>query len=395
MEEGSRYSISGGFGATLARIGGGNSQADLSNPGGATGASPRVSLDVSRINFLGLGHTVSVRTRYSTLEKRGLFDYLAPRILNQSNLDLSFDALYDDSRDVRTFSAQRAEVSTQVTDRLTKAITAFFRFSYRHVSVGKLRIDPLLIPRLSQSDRVGMFSANFVEDRRDDPTDAHKGRYDSVDLGYSSSVFGSQVSFLRLLTRNATYHRITRKLLLAREISLGIAPAFGRIQLSPTDPDPIPLPERFFSGGGETMRGFPENQAGPRDQKTGFPLGGSALLFHKTELRFPLIGDNIGGVIFHDMGNVYSTPGNISFRVHQKSLTDFDYMVHAAGFGIRYKTPIGPVRGDLAYSINPPSYNGFKGTFNDLLICTAANNCTSAHQQISHFQFFFSIGQTF
>ena len=58
-----------------------------------------------------------------------------------------------------------------------------------------------------------------------------------------------------------------------------------------------------------TIRGFPMNQAGPRDPETGFPLGGNALLFHSTELRFPLIGDNIHGVLFHDMGNVYSGLG--------------------------------------------------------------------------------------
>jgi outer membrane protein insertion porin family len=395
MQEASRYSVSGGVGATLARIGGGNAQADLTNPGGSTGVSPRVELDVSRINFLGLGHTVSLRSRYSTLEKRGVFDYLAPRIFNHQNLDLSFDALYDDAHDVRTFSAKRAEVSMQLTDRLTKALTSFFRYSYRRVNVGTLKIDPLLIPRLSQADHIGMFSANLVEDRRDDPTDAHKGRYNTLDVGYATALFGSRTSFLRVLGRNATYYRVTRKLLLARELSLGIAPAFGNTVTSPIDDDPIPLPERFFGGGGETMRGFGENQAGPRDLKTGFPLGGSALLFNKTELRFPLIGDNIGGVAFHDMGNIYSSPGAISFRVHQKDLTDFNYMVHAAGFGIRYKTPIGPVRLDLAYSINPPRFNGFKGTFNDLLICTSANNCTTAQQRISHFQFFFSIGQTF
>ncbi len=395
MQEASRYSVSGGIGATLARIGGGNAQADLSNPGGSTGVSPRVEFDVSRINFLGLGHTVSLRTRYSTLEKRGIFDYLAPRILNHTNLDLSFDALYDDSRDVRTFSAQREEFSTQLTDRLTKALTAFFRYSYRRVIVGTLKIDPLLIPRLSQADHIGMFSANLVEDRRDDPTDARKGRYNTLDVGYAAGLFGSQTSFLHVLGRNATYHRVGRKAILARELSLGISPAFGNKSTTSNDDDPIPLPERFFGGGGETMRGFGENQAGPRDLKTGFPLGGSALLFNKTELRFPLVGDNIGGVFFHDMGNIYSTPGSISFRVHQRDLTDFNYMVHAAGFGIRYKTPIGPVRLDLAYSINPPRFNGFKGTFNDLLLCTAANNCTTATQQISHFQFFFSIGQTF
>jgi outer membrane protein assembly factor BamA len=91
------------------------------------------------------------------------------------------------------------------------------------------------------------------------------------------------------------------------------------------------------------------------------------------------------------MGNVYSNFGDISFRVHQKSLTDFDYMVHAAGFGIRYRTPVGPIRLDLAYSINPPTFNGLTGTYQQLLFNTA----TPAIQHVSHFQFFFSIGQAF
>src|SRR3984885_13304136 len=104
----------------------------------------------------------------------------------------------------------------------------------------------------------------------------------------------------------------------------------------------------------------------------------SSVLFNNTELRFPLIGDNIGGVLFEDFGNVFARPGDISFAFHQPhpdTPTDFNYMVHAAGFGIRYKTPIGPVRLDLAYSLNPPKYNGYAGSFQDLVNCTANNNC--------------------
>ena len=88
---------------------------------------------------------------------------------------------------------------------------------------------------------------------------------------------------------------------------------------------------------------------------------------NQTELRFPLLGENIGGVLFHDMGNVYSSPSSISFRTDQHGMSDFDYMNHAVGFGIRYRTPIGPVRLDLAYSINPPRFIGFSGSFSDLL----------------------------
>ena len=81
---------------------------------------------------------------------------------------------------------------------------------------------------------------------------------------------------------------------------------------------------------------------------------------------------------------------------------EVDYMVHDVGFGIRYKTPVGPVRVDLAYSINPPSFVAFSGTPAQILNCnpTVPLNqlplyCSPSPQSISHFQFFFSIGQTF
>jgi len=115
-----------------------------------------------------------------------------------------------------------------------------------------------------------------------------------------------------------------------------------------------------------------------------------------------LIGQNIQGVLFHDMGNVYSSLNNISFHFHQNNLQDFDYMVQAVGFGIRYRTPVGPIRLDAAYSINPPSYVGFSGTPAQILNCNPnvplsqlPSYCQSTPQSISHFQFFFSIGQTF
>jgi outer membrane protein insertion porin family len=163
-----------------------------------------------------------------------------------------------------------------------------------------------------------------------------------------------------------------------------------------------------------TMRGFGENQAGPRDigtpagpdapatPPTGFPLGGNALFFHSTELRFPLLGDNIGGVFFHDIGNIYSNIGSMSLRFTQRNDQDFNYAVQAVGFGIRYKTPFGPIRADFAYSINPPRFVGFSGTIDQLLNCNPQlpaselpSYCAPVPQRLSHFQFFFSIGQTF
>ena len=395
MDEASRYSMAVGVGAELARIGG--CQTCLDAPAGQTGFSPRVSFDITRNNTWGLGHSVGLRTRISTLERQGLLNYSWPRFKGTDALNVSFTGLYEDSRDVRTFSSKREEGSVQLSQRYSKATTLLYRFAYRRVSVDRdtLKIDPLLIPLLAQPVRLGIFSWVMVQDRRDDSLDPHKGIYNTADLGIAERIFGSQRNFFRFLLRNATYHQIGRKLVLARNTEFGDIFSF---HYSGNILDTIPLPERFFAGGANSNRGFPDYQSGPRDTNTGFPIGGTALFFNQTELRFPLLGDNIGGVVFHDAGNTYSSLSNLSFRVKQRDLQDFDYMVHAVGFGIRYRTPVGPLRLDLAYSINPPRFFGFKGSEQDLINagvnpCAVPSKCVE--QNVSHFQFFFSIGQTF
>jgi outer membrane protein insertion porin family len=411
FEEASRYSLNVGIGAELAQFGA--TTTNLSEPTGATGFSPRLSVDVDRLNFLGLGHTIALQTRISNLEQRAGLSYLFPKLNNVEGRSLTITGLYDLTRDVLTFSSRREEASVQLSQKFSRSITGTVRFAYRRVNTTNIVIPALLVPQLLQPVRIGILSGSLVQDHRDNPADAHKGMYNSIDVGLASNVFGSQRDFARILARNATYYRLTRNLVLARQVTFGAILPF-RVPAGVTAADAVPLPERFFGGGNISDRGFPENQAGPRDigspagpgatasQPTGFPLGGNSLLFFNTELRFPLLGENIGGVLFHDAGNVYDRIGDISFRFHQRNNQDFDYMVHAVGFGLRYKTPIGPVRADLAYSINPPHFVGFNGTFQQLLSCNPnlplsqlPAVCSPVAQSVSHFQFFFSIGQTF
>lgn len=409
VEEANRYNVSLGLGAQLGRFGK-PSSSDLSSAAGSTGFSPLLSLNVSRLNFLGIGHTVSARGVYSSLQKRGSLSYFAPRFQNIDGRSLTVSVLYDQTRDVRTFSSRRQEASIQASQRFSRSTTGLFRFAYRRVSVGDVIIPVLLVPQLLQSVRIGMVSANIARDRRDNSADAHRGSYNTVDVGLATRYLGSQRSFSRVLLRNATYHRITRDIVFARQTQFGLISPFAA-PAGITEAASVPLPERFFGGGAESLRAVPYNQAGPRDtgapiiaggpgsQATGFPLGGNALVFNNAEVRFPLIGRNIQGVLFHDIGNIYSTISDISFRLTQRDISDFNYAVHAAGMGIRYRTPIGPVRVDLAYTFNPPRYLGFGGTAAELLQCgngnTSAPGCQSTPQRVSHFQFFFSIGQTF
>ncbi|MGP0070659.1 MAG: BamA/TamA family outer membrane protein [Bryobacteraceae bacterium] len=412
FDEANRYTVSVGFGAQLAQFGTPNSTS-LAAPGGTTGVSPIVSLTVSRLNFLGLGHTVSLQGVYSTIEKRASLTYLQPTFLGVDGQTLTYSLLYDNTLDVRTFAARREEASVQLSKKFSRGFTGLLQASYRQDAVSDIVIPVLLVSQFLQTTRLGILSASFVQDRRDNPANPRHGMYNTASFDLSGRFFASQRSFGRALVRNATYYPVGKNWVLARQTQFGVIVPFS----PPAGIDAqesVPLPERFYAGGADSLRAFPFNEAGPRDmgaslvpggptsEPTGFPLGGNALFINNIELRFPFIGQNIQGVLFHDMGNVYSSLGNISFRFHQNNLQDFGYMVHDVGFGIRYRTPVGPLRVDLAYSINAPRYVGFSGTPAQILNCNPnkpldqlPSYCASTPQGISHFQFFFSIGQTF
>ncbi len=409
FDEAARYTFNVGLGADFGSIGG--TTTNLQASGGQTGVYPRIAFDLSRLNFLGIGQTISIQTRYSSLEQRESLNYIFPRFLGSQNRTVTFSLLYDTTQDVTTFSSHRLEAAVQTSQRFTRASTLLLQFAYRRVSTGNIVIPSLLIPELLQPVRIGILTASYIQDHRDNPADAHHGFWNTVDAGVAGSFFGSQRNFVRVLARNATYTSIGRNLVFARQTQIGAIIPFN-LTSNLTAADAVPLPERFFGGGGVSMRGFGYNEAGPRDigtpagpgtnpsPATGFPVGGNGLFFNTFELRFPLLGSNISGVLFEDMGNIYDTFGDISLRYHQNNNQDFNYTVQSPGFGIRYKTPLGPIRIDFAYAINPPRYDGYSGTIQDLLQCGPTEightpSCTSLPQRLSHFQFFFSIGQAF
>jgi outer membrane protein assembly complex protein YaeT len=427
VEEARRWVVGFGGGAEFARLGGNTS--DVTDPVGDATFSPRITVETTRLNFRGIGHTLNVRTRLSNLQQRALFTYEAPRWTGSEKWRMTLSALYDTSRNVRTFRGTRLEGAFQLQHQLSRPSTALYRYTFRRTTIDEatLQISPFLIPLESRPVRVALLSGTYIQDRRDDPTDASRGIYNTVDLSLANGYWGSQPDFIRVLGQNATYHRLSPRVVVARSLQIGLIfatgsrpgaelPASGLALRPISNPDSrIPISERFYSGGANSHRGFPVNQAGPRDPLTGFPIGGGATVVSSVELRFPLIGENIRGVLFHDAGNVFSRPGEINFSTSQRARTsvpaanlpprsrirslagdevtvyDFDYMVHAVGMGVRYRTPIGPIRFDLAYSLNPPRFLGFTGTRDDLL----GNRGTVNDKRISHFQFHFSLGQTF
>jgi len=319
-----------------------------------------------------------------------------------------------------------------------------YRFDFRMVKASNFAqgFNPGEIALLSLPARVGGPGFTFIHDKRDNPLESTKGDYFTLDAFAATSFFGSRsdtskaslpTNFGRALGQYSTYYAFgpkgkkNRQFVFARSTSIGLEQPFKGTRVLPpgacpltngqftcTDIADIPLPEQFFAGGGNSHRGFGLNQAGPRDPDSGFPVGGTALFVNNLELRFPpvslpFLGEGFGFAVFHDMGNVFTAPHDMLkgfMRWHQQdprqclsgstpdsgcmlnfNNSGYDYTSHAVGVGVRYKTPIGPLRFDFGYNLNPTRF--FE------TVTAAGSNPQVTTQQLRHFNVFFSIGQPF
>ena len=147
--------------------------------------------------------------------------------------------------------------------------------------------------------------------------------------------------------------------MVASRVQIGSLRPFG------DDSKNVPFGKRYFLGGATSVRGWGRFEISPLID--GLPIGGDSLLAFSEELRTILRG-NVGAVLFFDAGNVW--PESLGFK-----LSDLRYSV---GPGLRYQTPIGPIRFDIGYQINP---------IHDLLVNGAP--------QTRRVRFHFSIGQAF
>ena len=395
---------------------------------GKPGVSPRVSLDVSRINLRGTQESLTLHTTYGLLEEVAALTFNNPNLLGRPTLTFSATGGYSNVQNITTFAASTLQADVRLTQKVKLADTFIYDFQYRRVKVdpNSLQVSANLIPLLSQPVRVGGPQITWYHDRRSpSQLDATRGSYTQIAEFYASSKLGSQVGFNRVDGSFATYYQFgtRRKFVFARNTRLGYEQSFGA---NPNLGNPecagvllttnasctaVPLPERLYAGGATSLRGFSINGAGPRDLQTGYPVGGTAVIVNQLELRLPpptlpYVGTSVNFVLFHDMGNVFQQASQMfpSFlRFHQPDqqtcrdvssaavvashtgTCNFNYYSHNVGVGARYNTPVGPVRVDLSYSLNPPVYP---------VLYDFANNPPHVGQA-SHFNFFFSIGQSF
>jgi outer membrane protein assembly complex protein YaeT len=445
VKEAKRYTFTYGLGLEFQT----GQPAGTTAPQGTTGVSPRVEFDVTRLNFGGRNQTVTFQSHVGRLQQRGLISYAIPKLFDNDKFKLIYTVFYDNSLDVATFTSERLEGKIDLRQQIGNSghepgtrpgpSSITYRMDFRLVKAYHFAegFSPGEITVLSLPARVGGPGLTYIRDKRDNPLESTKGSYFTLDGFASSKYFGSEADFGRALAQNSTYYAFGGKgkaghqYVFARSTTIGLEqPVNGTRVLPPgscplnaageptcTDITTIPLPEQFFTGGGNSHRGFGLNQAGPRDPSSGFPVGGTALFVNNLELRFPpvslpYLGEGFGFAIFNDMGNVFTAGHDMLkglMRWHQPNPAQclqpggtanpqcytqfnnsgYDYTSQAVGMGLRYKTPIGPLRFDFGYNLNPTRY------FQALTFDTQGNPVTFETPRLRRFNVFFSIGQPF
>jgi outer membrane protein assembly factor BamA len=340
-------------GGTVAIPGGGGSIGLGGNqiaPSQSTFASPRGLVEFSRRNMRGLAETASASILLSRLDQRALTTYTQPHFIGSQWQSLTSFSIERNSENP-LFTAGLGDLSFQLERLISRKSNTRLqvRYDYNKTVLSHLLVPDLVLER-DRHVRLSTLSGTLIHDTRDKPLDAHRGVYSTINFGVTPTALGSSANFTKFFAQYA-YYKPVHSVVFANSIRIGLAAPFAGSF--------VPTSEAFFSGGGTSLRGFPIDQAGPQrlvpfcnvlQNESGcvnvtVPVGGRQLFILNSEARFPLgITKLLGGVIFYDGGNVYSAI-NFNNFVNNYSNT--------IGVGLRYSTPIGPVRIDFGRNLNP------------------------------------------
>ena len=244
----------------------------------------------------------------------------------------------------------------ELTRKITKHDEAGLIFSVRHVKIISADIKPVFLG--DQDYFVNTLGFTNTLDMRESPFVTPRGFLINNTLDLASSAFGSQIEFIRGTIRTGYYLPFGPKPLTPgvvedkpgtplqrwfQQSSIAFGARAGIIHSltvsGPEEATAIPIDERFFNGGSDTVRSFGERDLGPHDNH-GHPIGGEFFTVFNIEYTFPIYGE-LQGAVFTDAGNLLPTS-------EEPGLNDMRY---ALGAGLRYKLPIGPIR--LDYGVNP------------------------------------------
>jgi len=290
-------------------------------------------------NWFGDGRRLEIQVKASMLTRQIEVSFLQPYVfgtLNRFLLTFRPQQLNEPS-----YLLNNTRLQTRLERDFSTTLTGFVAYRSEYDRLND--VEAATIRELRTFERKGPLSglsAGLVWNTTDDPLDATQGNFFSMLVEQVGGPLGGDFNFLKLLWEARHYREIYSHTVLAGRLKLGIADPVSQN-------DEVPLFERFYAGGANSVRGYGRYRLGPLSTSDD-PVGGRSVIEGAMELRYRY-SDQIGGAVFLDFGQVSKR----SFYVPVEDLR------FALGFGVLYATPVGPLRLDLGFPLDPPPGDQF------------------------------------
>ncbi|MFN2431641.1 MAG: outer membrane protein assembly factor BamA [Gemmatimonadota bacterium] len=296
-------------------------------------------------NFLGGARQANVTAEYSNRRRGASTSLTQPNVL-LDDLSATGTLFYAEELE-DTYRVRRTGGSGRINHEVSSQLRTFYGFNVERDDfrdVERLEdIQDLLGQEFLNPSTLSFLELGALFDSSDDLFSPTEGNTASLNYHFANTLLTGDYRYHRITVLATHYQQVRRGWILALKVLPGLIQPFGAATTAEDSIVAVPLFERLFAGGSTSVRGYQRRRLGPlagedceANPDDCDPVGGEALLEASAELRFPLFG-NFRGVAFVDAGNVWIDPGDVS-------LSDLRY---TPGVGLRYDTPVGPVRVDM------------------------------------------------
>lgn len=298
----------------------------------------RGSLDIRYRNIGGYNRQVGFRTEIDSVENKYVLDYREPRFFN--NPDIPFNvsltresksAVNIDTKEV-LYKIDKTSFLAGIEKELGKGLKAWLNYEYSFNDTTDVKPGVILSRENTGTLAISSISPSLFYDLRDNPFDPTSGSLHGIALKFASKAYLSESEFVKGTFQSSWFFLLKKQIVFALSLKGGVAHSFGAT-------DQLPLIERFFLGGRTTVRGYGQDMLGPKGADN-VPTGGNVFALVNVEFRIP-IRKGFGIVTFVDGGNVWIRTNDIDAELK-----------YTAGIGLRYRTPVGPVRLDYGHKLN-------------------------------------------
>lgn len=300
-------------------------------------------------NFTGAGQMLDLRAEFGTVRSDYELSFTEPWIFGKPYL-FGFDG-YQKTHQRETDVGYGYDEERRGGDiRLGKEIGEFLRLDLtqrlEQVKISDVASEATADLKAEEgSNLISGLLFTLTRDTRDSKYSPTKGTVFLASAENAGGILGGDKDFTRYTLGGSLYFKQFEKFVLELKLRAGVVQPYD-------DTIKVPIYERFYAGGANTIRGYRERRVGPKDTSTNDPLGGEAMLIANLEYTFPIV-DVIKGAVFYDVGNIWSKSGDLGEGKFRSG----------AGVGVRVKTPIGPIKIDYGYPLTPYAGERREGKF--------------------------------